>query len=344
MTEIFTASTLEEAKQKAAAAFGVPLSEIRFTVIEEPKRGLLGGLFAKKPAEVRVEAVYEPAAEPVFDAEPEVLPAVDETPEEPAADIPADAAKADDAEEAAPADDAEGSTDYDPAVALEKMQIALDYLEKLLAQFAPGFTAEGKLGNGIEITLNGEGAGALIGRRGETLDSLQYLTSMVANRGDKEYIRVTLDACGYRSKRRKALQELAERIARNVQRSGKSTALEPMNPYERRIIHSTVTEIEGVTSYSTGEEPYRRVIIALEGAPKTDKPARTARPPRDRSDHSRGGRPDRRGGKGGSGRRERRPSGSGPRKLDLSTSFEKDYKKPKPEDAINAGVYGKIDL
>ena len=338
MTEIFTAATLDEAKQKAADAFGAPLSEISFRVLEEPKRGILG-VFGKS-TEYRVEASYEPAPaaeepETPAEAEPEVIAADDEpVTEAPAADI---------------ADEEDAPAEFDQAVALEKMQLALEYLNKVLAEFAPGSTAEGTLGNGIEITLLGDSAGALIGRRGETLDALQYLTSMVANRGDREYIRVTLDASGYRDKRRKALQELAQRISRSVLRSGKAVALEPMNPYERRIIHSTVTEIEGVTSYSTGEEPYRKVIISLEGAPKTDKPLRAgSKPYRDRSERGgRGGRDrsDRRGGgRGGRGGRDRRPSGEGPRKLDLSTSFEKDYKKPKPEDAINAGVYGKIDI
>ena len=334
MTEIFTAPTLEEAKQKAAEAFGAPLAEITFTVLEEPKRGLLSGLFGGK-SEFRVEASYEAAQAPAAEA--------------PAAES---AEAADGAPDKTPdqAPETDAKPEFDQAVALEKMQLALDYLNKVLAEFAPGTTSEARIGNGIEITLSGDSAGALIGRRGETLDALQYLTSMVANRGDKDYIRLTLDTSGYRDKRRGALQELAERISRSVLRSGKSTALEPMNPYERRIIHSTVTGIEGVMSYSTGEEPYRRVIIALEGSPKTDKPARSAGKPfrgGDRSDRRVDRRGDRRGGRGGDRsdrRRDRRPSGEGPRKLDLSTSFEKDYKKPKPEDAINAGVYGKIDI
>ena len=120
-----------------------------------------------------------------------------------------------------------------------------------------------------------------------------------------------------------------------------------MNPYERRIIHSTVTEIEGVSSHSSGEEPNRKVIITNDSAPdykKDDKNARGFRSGNgrfDRNDRGRGGKQrnhDRRD------RRDRRPSGEGPRKLDLSTSFEKDYKRPKPEDSLNAGVYGKIDI
>ena len=334
MTEIFTASTLEEAKQKAADAFGAAVSDIQFTVLEEPKRSLFGGLFGKN-SEYRIEASYEPAA-PAAAAEPAEEPVLTE---DPAAEIEAPAA------EAAPAEDE--PVEYDPAIALEKMAIALDYLRKVLAELAPGTTAEGRLGNGIELSISGENAGIIIGRRGDTLDALQYLTSMVANRGDKDYIRLTIDACGYREKRKKALQELAQRISRSVLKTGRATMLEPMNPYERRIIHSEVTAIEGVSSRSVGEEPYRKVIISNDASPNKGlhEQKSSYRSHGDRSDRrgERGDRSDRgRGGRGGR-RGERRP-GEGPRKLDLSTSFEKDYKRPKPEDAINTGVYGKIDI
>ena len=339
MTEIFTASSLEEAKQMAADAFGVPASAIDFKVIEEPKRSLLSGLFGKKE-EFRVEASYTapaaeaaPAAEPVFATEPVTEPEITEA--------------ADPAAEDAAESDTEEKSEISPEIQLEKMQLGAAYLEQVLAQLAPEVKAAGRLENGISFTLEGNGAGSLIGRRGDTLDALQYLTSMVANRGDKDYVRLTIDTCGYREKRRKALQDLAQRISQSVLRTGRSVALEPMNPYERRIIHSAVTEIEGVSSHSSGEEPNRKVIITNDSAPdykKDDKNARGFRSGSnrfDRNDRGRGGKPrnhDRRD------RRDRRPSGEGPRKLDLSTSFEKDYKRPKPEDSLNAGVYGKIDI
>ena len=338
MTEIFTAATLEEAKQKAAEAFGAAVSDIRFTVIEEPKRSLLGGLFGKKPAEVRVEAVYEPAAE-IPAAE---IPAVPAEEIAPAAEAPAEVIAAEDAEEE------NAPVSEDPAANLEKMKHGMEYLEKVLAQLAPEVKAEAKLGQGVEISLTGNGAGGLIGKRGETLDALQYLTSMVANRSDREYLRITIDTCGYREKRRKALQELAQRISKTVLQTGTAMSLEPMNPYERRIIHSTVTEIEGVSSHSAGEEPNRKVIITSDANPLTDDSK--AKPFRTGSDRTHGGRfhkqgdRDRDRGRAPRKRGDRRPSGEGPRKLDLSTSFEKDYKRPKPEDSINTGVYGKIDI
>ena len=341
MTEIFTASTLEEAKQKAAEAFGVAVSEITFQVLEEPKRSLLGGLFGKKE-EYRVEASYTAAvSEPVeapaevpapVAAEPVAAPAVEEI-EEAAAE----------AEESAEETD---KPEVPEEIQLEKMQVGAAYLEQVLAQLAPEVKCTGRLENGISFSLEGNGAGSLIGRRGDTLDALQYLTSMVANRGDKDYVRLTIDTCGYREKRRKALQELAQRISKSVLRTGRSVALEPMNPYERRIIHSAVTEIEGVSSHSSGEEPNRKVIITNDSAPEYKRDDRNARGIRENGKFNRN---DRRGGRGGrrndrGERRDRRPSGEGPRKLDLSTSFEKDYKRPKPEDALNAGVYGKIDI
>ncbi|MBP0967626.1 MAG: KH domain-containing protein [Oscillospiraceae bacterium] len=336
MTEIFTASSLEEAKQMAEDAFGVPASDIDFKVIDEPKRSLLSGLFGKKE-EFRVEATYTaPAAEEAAEA-----PAYDAASAEDAEpELTAEEADAEDADEAE-------KQEISPEIQLEKMAIGAAYLEQVLAQLAPEVKAAGRLENGISFTLEGNGAGSLIGRRGDTLDALQYLTSMVANRGDKDYVRLTIDTCGYREKRRKALQDLAQRISKSVLRTGRSVALEPMNPYERRIIHSAVTEIEGVSSHSSGEEPNRKVIITNDSAPdykKDDKNARGFRSGNGRFDRNdrKGGRPQRNHDR--RDRRDRRPSGEGPRKLDLSTSFEKDYKRPKPEDSLNAGVYGKIDI
>ena len=173
--------------------------------------------------------------------------------------------------------------------------------------------------NGCLIDLTGDGLEDVIGKKGELLDSLQYLASLVSNKIDREYFRITLDCNNFREKRKEQLERLARKVANNVKRNGRSSALEPMNPYERRIIHATVTEIEGVVSKSTGEEPYRRVVIS-----STEK-------------RSNGGY---RGGNRRGGRRDRKPR----EHFDITTSFEKDYKKPKPEDTLNAGLYGKIDI
>jgi len=122
--------------------------------------------------------------------------------------------------------------------------------------------------DGAVITFDGEGMAVLIGHHGETLDSLQYLVALTCNRVEGEYYRITLDCGNYREKREITLQGLAQRIADKVKKTGRSQLLEPMNPYERRIIHAVVSDIEGVYSKSKGDEPNRRVVIL------SDKPAR----------------------------------------------------------------------
>ena len=113
----------------------------------------------------------------------------------------------------------------------------------------------------LNIELTGDTTGVLIGRRGETLDALQYLTSLVVNKGKEDYKRVTIDTENYRKKREETLIKLAKRIAGKVTRTGKRVVLEPMNPYERRILHSTLQGDAHVETLSEGEEPFRRVII-----------------------------------------------------------------------------------
>ena len=115
----------------------------------------------------------------------------------------------------------------------------------------------------LRMVLSGENMSILIGRRGETLDAIQYLTSLNVNRGREDYLRVSLDTENYRAKREEALRKLAIRKANSVKKSGRRVALEPMNPYERRILHSALQADPSVTTHSEGEEPYRRVIITL---------------------------------------------------------------------------------
>ena len=120
----------------------------------------------------------------------------------------------------------------------------------------------------ISIDLAGENMGIVIGKRGDTLDSLQYLTSLVVNQRSEDYIKVSIDTENYREKRTEALLALSNRLAEKVTKTGKKFTLEPMNPYERRIIHSNLQDSETVTTYSVGAEPYRKVVIA----PKNSKP------------------------------------------------------------------------
>ena len=176
--------------------------------------------------------------------------------------------------------------------------------------------------DGVKFEIVADGFEELIGKKGELLDALQYLASLACNKINKEYYRISIDSCGFREKRKQYLIDLTKKIAESVKKNGRTSALEPMNPYERRIVHATVSEIEGVTSKSVGEEPYRKVLIS-----STERRER-------RGD-------DRRGGRRNGGKRQR-PVKS----LDISTSFEKDYKKPKPEDTmeLGSGLYSKIEF
>ena len=117
--------------------------------------------------------------------------------------------------------------------------------------------------NDLNIELKGDAMGILIGKRGQTLDALQYLTSLVVNKDSEEYIRVKLDTENYRARRQKTLENLAKNIAFKVKRSKRSVSLEPMNPFERRVIHYALQDDQYVTTYSEGDEPYRHVVVAL---------------------------------------------------------------------------------
>ncbi len=118
-------------------------------------------------------------------------------------------------------------------------------------------------GKNMDIDLNGEEMGVLIGKRGQTLDSLQYLVSLVANKESHDYIRVKVDTENYRIRRKETLENLAKNIAFKVKRSKRPVSLEPMNPYERRVIHSVLQNDKFVTTHSEGEEPFRRVVVTL---------------------------------------------------------------------------------
>ena len=115
----------------------------------------------------------------------------------------------------------------------------------------------------LDVDLSGDEMGVLIGKRGQTLDSLQYLVSLVVNKGEEEYIRVKVDTENYRQRRKETLENLAKNIAYKVKRTKRPVSLEPMNPYERRIIHSALQNDKNVTTHSEGEEPFRRVVVTL---------------------------------------------------------------------------------
>lgn len=152
---------------------------------------------------------------------------------------------------------------------------------------------------GCVLMLSGDDMGFIIGRRGETLDALQYLAGLVSNRVDNSYYRVTLDIGNYREKREQTLTALARRVAGQAARSGRRTSLEPMNPYERRIIHTAVQEVEGATSWSVGSEPNRHVMIGpSDDNPVKNRPAETKERSGGSRSRSRGGRRDNRNKEG----------------------------------------------
>ena len=169
----------------------------------------------------------------------------------------------------------EGSTGFlgfnaKPAVIQARVKLtvedkAVGFLNEVFAAMNLNVVIEAvynELDKQLDINLNGDEMGILIGKRGQTLDSLQYLVSLVVNKEAEEYIRVKVDTENYRKRRRETLENLAKNIAYKVKRSRRPVALEPMNPYERRIIHAALQDFNGVTTYSTGTEPGRRVVIA----------------------------------------------------------------------------------
>lgn len=302
MVKEFTAKTLDDAKALAAQEFGVSTDEIEFEILEQPRKGLFG-----MRGEARVKAIYEPAAEevqqPETDVEVEAAAEVfEENTSDEAAELPAD-------------------FDIDSSA---KVKAAKQYLSDVLhALGLENFEINAiRKDNNVVLDISGEKLGVVIGRRGETLDSLQYLTILASNRTEENYCRISVDCNGYRDKRKETLESLAKRTSAKVIKQGRKIALEPMNPYERRIIHSCVAEIEGVSSHSTGVEPYRKVVIYAD-KPKFDNRRRRS----DRGERS---------GDARSTRNYKQSSG-------FSTSFEREYKRRvyEPDENANAGEFSK---
>ena len=281
-TQEATGKTVDEARAKACALLGVQAEDLNvsYEVLEMPqKTGFLG--LKLTPAKVRVSVeepdapkapVVEeaPAAAPVEEAPVETAaPVQEEVPEAPKAEEPVAEPVAAPAEEAAPVEPAaptEEAEEVEVPINIEennKVKAAVEYLREIIALMGVNdvtFSAVQK-GEATIIRLDGEKLGALIGRRGETMESLSYLASLVANRLEGDYIKLGLDVAGYRDKRESDLTALAQRIGAKVRKTGRSFAMEPMNPYERRIIHSAIGKMEGVRSESKGEGRDRRVVI-----------------------------------------------------------------------------------
>ncbi len=273
--------SIEEAKEDALAKLGASeLDDIQFDVITVPKKKVLG-VFGGSMAEVKAY-IETPDPKAPKKAKPEKKPqnkTKTEKIKQPKAEEPVK-------KETAPKKEA--SSEYGPAVDEKEIDPdsnvskAIAYIRTVLAAFNCGEVSikVASKENASLITLDGEDLSIAIGRRGETLDALQYLSSLAANNGGGHY-KISLNIGNYREKRAETLTNLANRISAQVLKTGKSRTLEPMNPYERRIIHTAVQEIEGVVSNSFGEGAGRRIVISLEGA--------QVRPPRN-NDRRRGSR------------------------------------------------------
>ena len=332
-----TGKTVEEARAAACAALGVNEDDLNvsYEILEMPQS--TGLIFKKKtPAKVRVtveeedpapaapekpavKAVKPEPAEPAEQAEPaepaqaaaEKPAAQPQKPEkaEPAAPAPAVTVTA------APVDETPVPIDIE---ANPKVKAAVDYLKEIVALMGVEnvtFSAIQK-GEATIIRLDGDKMGALIGRRGETMESLSYLASLVANRMEGDYIKLGLDVAGYRGKRENDLTALAQKIGQKVRRSGRCFSMEPMNPYERRIIHSAISQMEGLRSESKGEGKDRHVVIySTEPGAQNETYERRTRSGRDnRRTDNRGRRGNDRGERSvRDGRRPRNDRGRGPR-------------------------------
>ena len=270
-TQEATGKTVDEARAKACALLGVQTDDmnVSYEVLEMPqKTGFLG--LKLTPAKVKV-SVEEPDA-PVQEPAPEAAPAApapetaapaeaeQPAPEQPVAEKEPEAAAVEAEAPAAEEEETEVPINIEEN---NKVKAAVEYLREVIALMGVEnvtFSAVQK-GEATIIRLDGEKLGALIGRRGETMESLSYLASLVANRLEGDYIKLGLDVAGYRDKRESDLTALAQRIGAKVRKTGRSFAMEPMNPYERRIIHSAISKMEGVRSESKGEGRDRRVVI-----------------------------------------------------------------------------------
>ncbi len=209
-------------------------------------------------------------------------------------------------------------------------QEAAAYLKSVLSEMGlPEATVEvHPVEAGAELVLGGDDIGFIIGHRGETLDALQYLASLVANHVDGSYFRITLDVGNYREKRKETLESLGKKMAARAVKTGRNSSLEPMNPYERRIIHTAVQTVAGAKSWSEGVDQGRHVVIGPEGGER----------PQPRRNDRRGGRNGGgRGGRGGYNDRNRRPRNDRPR-VNPAPRAEG----PKTDDP-NTPIYGRIE-
>lgn len=266
-----SAKTVDDAITEALIQLGVTSDRLEYEVIEKGSAGFLGigmkqaVIEARRKPEPKEEKVEEPVVEEPVKAEPKKVEAVQ--PQKAAAEK-----KADEPQKAAfeKAVEKEVKEEVKKETKLVEVQPqTIEAVEDFLKNTMKAMDMEVELKTEIDqdgalcVDMSGEHMGILIGKRGQTLDSLQYLANRVANKHQEGYVRVKLDTENYRARREETLRHLAKNIAHKVKRNRRPVALEPMNPYERRIIHSALQSDPYVMTHSEGEEPFRKVVITL---------------------------------------------------------------------------------
>ena len=234
----FKGKTKNDAITEACRHFSIPSDKLDYEVLDEGKAGILG--IGAKPAVIRArvkEESKEEAIEPVKLSETPIIASV----------------------KAAAADMGDVDVEAVSKKFLSDVFAAMGIAVEISAKYNDSLRS-------LEVELSGDEMGVLIGKRGQTLDSLQYLISLVINKGTTEYIKVKVDTENYRQRRKETLENLAKNISYKVKRTRRPVSLEPMNPYERRIIHSALQNDRYVTTHSEGDEPFRSVVVT----PKRD--------------------------------------------------------------------------
>ena len=304
--------TREEAIDNALEALNLTIDEVIVEDIEEGSKGLFG-LFGSRPWTVRLTAIGKEEEASVLDTHslfadsleekkpaPKKQPAEkkqpapkrqpaekkQDAPKEPKEEksVPAEKKEKKQPAEKKPARKPKQEAEKKPVTPAEQAdretsagtaQEFLQELTKLMGVEVSVHVSTDEEGN-VRVNMEGDSQGILIGRRGETLDALQYLTSLKVNKGKSEYTRVTLDTEGYRARREEALVRLANRMANRAVKTGRRVSIEPMNPYERRILHSALQGNPDVTTHSEGEEPNRHVVITVNKPQRAKKAAAPA--------------------------------------------------------------------
>ena len=266
-----SAKTVDDAITEALIQLGVTSDRLEYEVIEKGSAGFLGigmkqaVIEARRKPEPKEEKVEEPVVEEPVKAEPKKVEAVQ--PQKAAAEK-----KADEPQKAAFEKVVEKEVKEEVKKETKLVEVqpqTIEVVEDFLKNTMKAMDMEVELKAEIDqdgalcVDMSGEHMGILIGKRGQTLDSLQYLANRVANKHQEGYVRVKLDTENYRARREETLRHLAKNIAHKVKRNRRPVALEPMNPYERRIIHSALQSDPYVMTHSEGEEPFRKVVITL---------------------------------------------------------------------------------